>query len=196
MQTVNVFATHCCDGVSILAIRENPRQTSEGNGTGADDDNRMHVDPVKKGTGKDKGKDQNKEGTLTNNNTSNTSNTDINTCKNCGRTGHWVKDCSRPGGRADNNSNNNDNNHNNNKNKGKNNRKGKGQGKQLEVLQTLPLSETASTATYQSQISRTTEAVWCNPDTQQKGWIMTLGGVTMSFTVSNSETSWCRRLAS
>ena len=52
---------------------------SAGNGTGADDDNRMQVDPVKKGKEKDKGEHQNKKGTLTNNNTSNTSNTDINT---------------------------------------------------------------------------------------------------------------------
>ena len=145
----------------------------------------MQVDPVKKGTGKDKGKHQNKKGTLTNNNTSNT---DINTCKNCGRTGHWVKDCSRPGGRADNNSNNNDNSHNNNKNKGKNNRKGKGQGKQLETCcKHYHFQKQPQPRRYQSQTSRTTESLWCNPDTQQKGWIMTLGGVTMSFTVSNRD---------
>ena len=39
----------------------------------------------------------------------------------------------------------------------------------------------------QSQLCRirhrhrgTSEALWCNPDTQQKGWIMTLGGGTLS----------------
>ena len=62
---------------------------SAGNGTGADDDNRMHVDSLKKGREKGKGKHQHQKGTLT----SNTSNTDINTCKKCGRTGHSVKDC-------------------------------------------------------------------------------------------------------
>ena len=67
--------------------------------TGADDDNRMQVDSLKKGKGKGKGKHQNQKGNRTNN-TSNTSNTDINTCKNCGRTGHWAKDCWRQGGGA------------------------------------------------------------------------------------------------
>ena len=36
---------------------------SAGNGTGADDDNRMQVDPVKKGKEKAKGEHQNKKGT-------------------------------------------------------------------------------------------------------------------------------------
>ena len=58
---------------------------SAGNGTGADNNNRMQVDALKKGNGKGKGKHQNQKGNRTNN-TSNTSNTDINTCKSCGRT--------------------------------------------------------------------------------------------------------------
>ena len=79
---------------------------SAGNGTGADDDKRMQVDSLKKGKEKGKSKHQNQKGTRT----SNTSNTDINTCKICGRTGHWVKDCWRPvGGVYDHNTSNNSN---------------------------------------------------------------------------------------
>ena len=62
-----------------------------GNGTGADDDNRMQVDCLKKGTEKGKTKHQNQKGTRSSN-SSKTNNRDINTCKNCGRTGHWVKE--------------------------------------------------------------------------------------------------------
>ena len=58
---------------------------SAGNGTGADDDNRVQVDPLKKGKGKGKGKHPKQKGSRPSF-TSNTSNTDINTCKNCGRT--------------------------------------------------------------------------------------------------------------
>ena len=53
---------------------------SAGNGTCADDDNRMQVDSLKKGKEKGKSKHLNLKGLLT----SNTKNTDINTCKNCG----------------------------------------------------------------------------------------------------------------
>ena len=83
----------CC--FSSRSFGANPT-VSAGNGTGADDENRMQVDPLKKGKGKGKGKHQNYRRTRTNN-TSNTSKTDINTCK---RTGHWAKDCWRPGGRG------------------------------------------------------------------------------------------------
>ena len=44
-------------------------------------------------------KHQNQKGNRTTSMTI-TSSTDINTCRNCGRTGHWAKDCWRPGGDA------------------------------------------------------------------------------------------------
>ena len=90
---------------------------SAGNETGADDDNKMQVDSLKTGMEKSNGKHKNLKGNRTNN-TSNTSNTDINTCKNCGRTGHWVGD---PGGGAY------DNSTSNNTQRGKNHKKGKGE---------------------------------------------------------------------
>ena len=164
MQTVNVFATHCCDGVIILAIWENPRQYRKGMAQVLMMATRCKSTLSRKATRKAN-------------------------CKNCCRTGHSVKDCWRPGGRADNNSNKN-------QKKGKNNTTGKGKGPRGGRGATSQSSETASTLSCPSQTPRTIQALWCNPDTQQKGWIMTLGGVTMSFTVSNSETSWCRRLAS
>ena len=74
-----------------------------GNQTRADDDNRKQVDALKESKGKGRGEHQNHKGNGTNN-TSNTSNTDINTCKYCGRTGHWAKDCWRPGAGAHDNS--------------------------------------------------------------------------------------------
>ena len=93
----------------------------------------MQVDFFKKGKRKGKGKHQNQKGTRT-------SNTDISTCKNCGRTGHWVRYCWRPGGGAYDNSNSN-----NNTNKRRNNKNGKGIGKQVDVVETNQSSETAST---------------------------------------------------
>ena len=117
---------------------------SVGTGTGADG-NRMQVDSLKKGEGKGKGKHQKQKGTRTSN-TSNASNTDINTCKNCGRTGHWVKDCWRPGGGAyDNNASNSSY-----TNKGKRNKKGRGKGKQMDVVETNQSSEPPSTVSYPS----------------------------------------------
>ena len=101
---------------------------SAGNGAGADDDNRMQVDSLKKGWEKGNDKHQNQKGTRI----GNTSNTDINTCKNCGRTGHWVKDCWRPSGGAYDSSISN----NGNANKGNNNKKGPGKGKHLDVVET------------------------------------------------------------
>ena len=71
---------------------------SAGNETSADDD-RMQVDSLKKGKEKGKGKHPNQKVNRTTN-TTKTSSTDINTCKNYGRTGHWAKDCWRPGGGA------------------------------------------------------------------------------------------------
>ena len=67
---------------------------SAGNGTGADDDNMMQVESLNRGKEKGKGKHQHQKVARANN----MSNTDINTCKNCGRTGHWAKDCWRAGG--------------------------------------------------------------------------------------------------
>ena len=56
---------------------------------------------------------------------------------------------------------------NNNTNKGKNNNKGKG--KQLDVVQTSPLSEADSTVSCPSQTPSATQAFWCTSDVQQKG---------------------------
>ena len=69
-----------------------------GNVTSADDDP-MQVDSLKKGKEKGKGKHHNQKGNRPTS-TTNTSSTDINTCKNCGRTGHWAKNCWRPSGGA------------------------------------------------------------------------------------------------
>ena len=166
MQTVNVLRQALLQlGYCSRNFGASPT-VSAGNGTGADEDNRMQVDSLKKVKRKGKGKYQNQKGTRL----SNTSNTDINTCENGSGTG-------RPVGEAHDNSNNNSDN---NTKKGKNNKNGKGNGKQLDVVHTSPLCETASILSYPSHTLSTIEALWCNPDVQQKGWIMTLGGVTMN----------------
>ena len=56
--------------------------TLAGNGTGADDDNRMQVDSLKKGKEKCKGEHPAQKGICT-------SNVDVNIRENCGRTGQW-----------------------------------------------------------------------------------------------------------
>ena len=112
---------------------------SSGNGTSADDD-RMQVDSFKKGMRKGKGKNQHQRGNRT-------SSTDINTCKDCGKPGHWAKDCWNPGAGAC------DNSTCRNTGKGKSKHTGKGKGKHVDVVeaeQPQP-SETASTVSYPSQ---------------------------------------------
>ena len=90
--------------------------------------------------------------------------------KNCGRTGHW-------GGRTDDNSNDNT-------NRCKNKKKGKGKGKQVNVVQTSQSSETASTLSYRRILHRH-EALLkllgaMQTEKKDGGWIITLGGVTIS----------------
>ena len=38
-----------------------------------------------------------------------------------------------------------------------------------------------ATLSYPSQTPSTIEAVWCNSEVEQKGWVMTLGCVTINF---------------
>ena len=119
---------------------------------------------TRKAKRKGQGKYQNQKGTRT----SKTSNTDIN-----GTLGERLLETRWRSTHKSNNSNTKT-------NKGKNNKKGKDKGKQLDVVLTSSLSETASTVSYPSQTPSTIDALWCNPDVQQKGGIMTLGGVTIN----------------
>ena len=132
--------------------------TSAWNGARADDDNSMQVDSLQKGSGKGKDKHPKQKGTRT-------GNTDVNTCKNCDRAGH--------GKQVEEHTTNSDNN----TYKGKNKKTGKGKGKQVDVVQTSQTAKAAST----SQTPSTSEALWSNPETQQKKWIMHLGGVTIQL---------------
>ena len=139
-----------------------------------------NVDSLKKGKGEGKGKHKNQRGNRTTI-TSKTSSTDINTCKNCGRTGLWAKDCWNPGGGAYDNFTSNTSN----TQKGKNHKKGIGKSEHVDVVETNELSETASTVSYPSQTPSTIGALSCNSYMEQKGWIM---GVTI-----NSESSTKRQ---
>ena len=143
---------------------------------GADDDNRMQVDSLKKATGKCRGRHPSQIGTRV-------SNTDVNTCKICGRTGHWVKDCWRPGGGAYDNSNTTT------QTKAITTRKAKAKANSWTWCKRVRLPEQPQLSC-PSQTPSTTEAVWCNPDIQQKGWH------DNPFTVCHKETSWCRVVAS
>ena len=142
---------------------------SVGNGTSADDD-RMQVDSLKKSKGKGEGKHQNQKGNRTTS-TTNTSSADISTCKNSGRTGHWAKDCWRPGGGAHDNANSN----NSNTRKGKSHKKGIGKSKHVDVVETNQPSETASTVWRPSHAPSTIGELSCNSNVEP--WIM---GVTIN----------------
>ena len=95
----------------------------------------------------------------------------MNTCKNCDRTGHWAKDCWRPGGGAYDNPIRN----NSYTQKGKNHTKGKGKSKHVDVVETNQSSETVSTVSYPSQTPRTIGELLCNSNVEP--WIM---GVTIN----------------
>ena len=94
----------------------------------------MQVDSLKKVKRKGKGKHHNQKGHRT-------------TSKNCGKPGHWEKDCCNPGGGAC------DNSTYRNTGKGKSKHTGKGKGKHVDVVETEQPqpSETASTVSYPSQ---------------------------------------------
>ena len=158
MHTLQLFEPLCCICVIIPSIWEH-----------------LQVDALEKGKRKGKGKHPNQKGTRTRN-------TDINTCKNFGRTGHWVKDCWRPGEGAYDNSN--------------NTNKGKGKGKQLDVVQTTLSCETASTLPYPSWNPSTMEALWSNPDTQEKRMHQDLGRSDTQVAGFNKETCCCSVFAS
>ena len=85
VQTVPLFEQLCCNGVIRPAILEHPRPCQ------LEMELRMmtrgwKVDSLQEGEEKGPGTHKKQEGI-------GTSNTDISTCKNCGRTGHWVKGC-------------------------------------------------------------------------------------------------------
>ena len=88
VQTVPLFEQLCCNAVIFPNTLEAPRPCQlevkqvRVKTTGC-------KSTLKKSKRKGKGKHPHQKGTRT----KNTSDTVINTCKNCGRKGHWVKDC-------------------------------------------------------------------------------------------------------
>ena len=72
---------------------------SDGNGTGADVDNKMQVDSRRRAKSNTKTRKD-----IARTTKGNTNSTHINTCKNCGRPRRWATDCRRPGGGAYDNS--------------------------------------------------------------------------------------------
>ena len=86
----------CCSGVTPLETSE-PRRPRHLEMERVQMMTGMQVDSLKKGQRKGKGKNQHHRGNRTTS-TTNTSSTDINTCKNCGKPGHWTKDCWNLGG--------------------------------------------------------------------------------------------------
>ena len=158
----------------------NPTQ-SAGNGTGADDDNKIQVDSLKKGNGRAKA-DTQKPGRKSHKRH-----------KQHGEYRHqhvhelWQN--GTLGGRLleayDNNTRNNSH-----TNKGKNYKKGKGKGKHMDVMETNQSSETASTVSFPSQTPSTLGELSCTSNVEP--WIM---GVTINSRV-NRRTSWCRVFAS
>ena len=116
----------------------------------------MQVDSLKKSTTKVKGKNQHQRGNRT---------------TNCGKPGHWAKDCWNPSEGAY------DTSTYRNTGKGKSKHTGKGQGKHVDVVETEQpqLSEAASSVSYPSQDPSVVGALSCSSSVDP--WIM---GVTLN----------------
>ena len=166
MPTAKLFVQPCCCGVTPLETLERirPRHLE------MERVQMMQVDSLKKGKRKGKGKNQHHKGNRTTS-TTNTSSTDINTCKNCGKPGHWAKDCWNPCGGAY------DNSAYRNTGKGKSKNTGEGKGKHVDVVETEQIqpSETASTVSYPSQDPSVVGELSCTSNVEP--WIM---GVTLN----------------
>ena len=148
---------------------------SAGNGTGADDDNRMQVDSHEKSKEEGNGERPNQKGICTS----------INTCKNCGRPGQWVKYCWRSGGGADDN-----NTSNNSCTKKGNNKRGKGKGKQVDVG--------GNQSAFRHSLNRVVSLTHTEHDRSSRVQFRNERldhGSDNQFPVFRTETSWCRVFA-